>query len=138
MPHQLEFEHLLKYNTREHGISVLIKLSLGQSSVDILAKLDCGASNCVFERAHGEFLEIDVESGYLKSFSTATGYFDAYGHSVTMTVEGYEFDVMVYFAKDEAFDRNVLGRVGFIDHVLIGLNDYAGELYLNRIDTAHQ
>lgn len=136
MPHQLEFERLLKYDTREQGISVSVKLSLGQSSVDVLAKLDCGASNCVFERAHGEFLEIEVESGYLRSFSTATGYFDAYGHSVTMTVEDYEFDVMVYFARDEGFDRNVLGRVGFIDRVLIGLNDYAGKLYLNRIDNA--
>ncbi len=133
MPYQLEFEHQLNYDTREQGISVPVVLSLGQSSVDVVAKLDCGASHCVFERAHGESLEIDVESGYLRSFSTATGYFDAYGHSVTMTVEDYEFDVMVYFARDEGFNRNILGRAGFIDRVLVGLNDYAGKLYLNLI-----
>jgi len=131
MPHQLEFERLLKYDTREEGINVPVKLSLGQSYVDVLAKLDCGASNCIFERAHGESLEIDIESGYLKGFSTATGSFDAYGHSVTMTVEKYEFDVMVFFAKDEWINRNILGRAGFLDRVLVGLNDYAGELYLN-------
>ena len=75
---------------------------------------------------------INIESGYLRSFDTATGHFDAYGHSVTMTVENYEFDVMVFFAKDEWLNRNVLGRAGFLDRVLAGLDDYAGELYLNR------
>lgn len=132
MFYQLEFEHLLKYDTRKQGISVPIKLSLGQSHVNVLAKLDCGSTHCVFERAHGEPLGINIESGYLRSFGTATGHFDAYGHSVTMTVENYEFDVMVFFAKDEWLNRNVLGRAGFLDRVLAGLDDYAGELYLNR------
>jgi hypothetical protein len=51
-------------------------------------------------------------------------------------VKGYEMYVMVYFTKDEGFDRNVLGRIGFLDHFLVGLNDYAGRLYLNHIDNA--
>ena len=58
MPYQLEFEHLLKYDTSEQGISVPVKFSLGQSFVDVLAKLDCGASHCVFERVHGESVEL--------------------------------------------------------------------------------
>lgn len=132
MSHQLEFEHRLVYDTREDGINVPISLSLGPITVDVMAKLDCGASNCVFERAHGELLGVNIESGYLRSFGTATGHFDAYGHSVTMTVENYDFEVMVFFAKDEWLNRNVLGRVGFLDRVLTGLDDYAGELYLNR------
>ena len=38
----------------------------------------------------------------------------------------------VYFAKDYAFNRNVLGRTGFLNRVVVGLNDYAGKLYLSR------
>ncbi len=42
------------------------------------------------------------------------------------------FELTVYFAKDYAFNRNILGRIGFLNRVLIGLNDYAGKLYLSR------
>lgn len=134
MGYRLDFDHLLNYNTLQQGITVPIKLSPGQSSVEIFAKLDCGASNCVFEYTHGETLGIEVERGDLKRFNTATGHFDAFGRSVTMVVKSYEFEVMVYFAKDESFNRNVLGRIGFFDRLLVGLNDYSGKLYLNRMD----
>jgi hypothetical protein len=134
MPYRLEFGHLLEYDTREVGISIPIRLSHGQSAEEIVAKLDCGASACIFERAHGEALGIVVESGHGETFSTATGAFDAYGHFVALQVEGYILDVMVFFAKDETFNRNVLGRTGFLDRLLVGLNDYAGKLYLNRLD----
>jgi hypothetical protein len=39
---------------------------------------------------------------------------------------------MVYFAADDSFKRDVLGRHGFLDRMLIGLDDYAGKLYLRR------
>jgi hypothetical protein len=44
----------------------------------------------------------------------------------------YSFDVMVYFAVEASFKRNVLGRGGWLDHVRLGLVDYQGELYLSR------
>ncbi|NOT63709.1 MAG: hypothetical protein HOP19_26140, partial [Acidobacteria bacterium] len=61
-----------------------------------------------------------------------TGSFDAFGHFVTLQVADYSFDVMVFFAKDHAINRNVLGRTGFLDRSLIGLNDYDGKLFLNQ------
>ncbi len=134
MSYRLEFDHLLEYDTREVGISIPLTLSHGQNTEELVAKLDCGASACIFERACGEALGIAVESGHLESFGTATGAFDAYGHFVALQVEAYTLDVMVFFAKDAAFNRNVLGRTGFLDRLLVGLNDYAGKLYLNRID----
>src|SRR5438552_13847618 len=128
MTHRLEFDHLLLYDTREPGMSISVTLRLNQGVVDLDAKLDTGASDCIFERAHGEALEIDVESGELKKFGTATGPFDAYGHLVTLAVRDVELEVMAYFAKDVRFNRNVLGRRGFLDRVLLGLNDYEGKL----------
>src|SRR5437868_15425523 len=111
--HRLEFEHLLPYDTRETGISIPISLRLNQSLVDLDAKLDTGASDCIFERAHGEALGLKLESGHLKRFGTAAGYFDAYGHMVTISVKDLELEAMVYFARDQEFNRNVLGRQGF-------------------------
>lgn len=62
------------------------------------------------------------------------GSFLAYGHAVTLSVSDFDFDMVAYFAADESFNRNVLGRHGFLDRVLIGLDDYAGKLYLRRND----
>ena len=36
------------------------------------------------------------------------------------------------FAEDEAFQRNVLGRRGFLEPVILGLVDYEGKLYLSK------
>jgi hypothetical protein len=54
MPYRMEFEHLLEYDTREAGIVISVALVFGQNSIDVAAKLDCGASACVFERSRGE------------------------------------------------------------------------------------
>ena len=62
------------------------------------------------------------------------GSFLAYGHAVTLSVRGFKFDIVAYFAADETFSRNVLGRHGFLDRLLIALDDYAGKLYLRRGD----
>jgi len=51
-----------------------------------------------------------------------------------LNVEGYEFDVTVYFAQDENFNRNVLGRHGWLDRMIIAINDYDGKLYLSRYE----
>ena len=98
------------------------------------AKLDTGATECVFARQHGESLGLNIESGERLRINTVTGTFTAYRHEVTMTVLDYAFDVRVCFAEDEQFNRNVLGRHGFLDRVRIGVVDYEGQLYLSRHD----
>jgi hypothetical protein len=49
-------------------------------------------------------------------------------------IDAYEFDAMVYFAENELFNRNVLGRRGAIENLQIGIIDYEGKLYLKRYD----
>lgn len=44
---------------------------------------------------------------------------------------GIETFSRVYFAKEESFTRNVLGRQGFLDRVKLGLIDYEGKLLLS-------
>lgn len=132
MNHELNFDHLLYYDAGKTGISVPVTLWFGSVSVDVISKLDTGASHCIFQRFYGEEIGLDIENGRQLEFSTATGIFKTFGHDVLINVSGFEFEMTVYFAKDYAFNRNVLGRTGFLNRVVIGLNDYAGKLYLSR------
>lgn len=134
MAYELRFEELLPYDAGDTGITIPVIIRLQQDFVHFDAKLDTGATYCIFERGHGEQLGLDIESGHPERIGTAMGSFLAYGHAVTLSVSGFEFDIVAYFAADESFHRNVLGRHGFLDRMLIGLDDYAGKLYLRRND----
>lgn len=135
MNHQLEFEKLIRYDASEAGIAINVELRLGKDSTAFEAKIDTGASFCVFERRRGEEIGLEIEGGLRNMVGTATGTFQVFGHEVTLVVEGYEFDAMVYFAEDENFNRNVLGRRGGLGNLQIGIVDYDGKLYLSRYES---
>ncbi|NJM52052.1 MAG: hypothetical protein HC846_00870 [Blastocatellia bacterium] len=80
----------------------------------------------------GEEIGIEIENGEPQRFNTVTGSFLTFGHSVTLVVADIEFDSYVFFAENESFNRNVLSRHGWLDRLIIGINDYEGKLYLNR------
>jgi hypothetical protein len=130
----VEFSKVYKYDTFLVGITVPIFLSNGISQTALKAKIDTGASYCIFERKHAEVLGIDVESGDEIRVSTATGYFTAFGHELMLSVLDIETVSTVYFAKEESFTRNVLGRQGWLDRVKLGLIDYEGKLLLSVYD----
>lgn len=132
MDHSLNFEQLLEYDPGQAGITIEVCLNLFERNVGFAAKIDTGATYCIFERKHGEALGLNVESGLPQFISTVTGRFLTYGHEVTLSVAGYDFDSLVYFAADESFNRNVLGRHGWLDRVILGLVDYEGKLFLSR------
>ncbi len=126
----------VKPRTDRSGASFIltlpVALSTGRNLVKFEAGVDTGASFCIFERGYGEALGLDVEAGMLTHVRTVTGSFDAYGHMLTLSTLGYSFDVIVYFAKDENFGRNVLGRRGWLDQVRLGLVDYESKLYISK------
>jgi Aspartyl protease len=127
----LKFSRFAAYDAGKPGISVPAVLRSKNVSVQFTCKLDTGATDCVFARQLGEQLGLDIEEGEKIEISTATGNFTAYGHDVTMSILDFDFDAFVFFARDESFNRNVLGRRGFLDQVVLGLVDYEGKLYLN-------
>ena len=127
----VEFSRVYQYDTFLVGITVPVFLSNGISQAAFKAKIDTGASYCIFERKHAEVLGVDVESGDEIRISTATGYFTAFGHELTLSVLDIETASTVYFAKEESFTRNVLGRQGWLDRVKLGLIDYEGKLLLS-------
>jgi hypothetical protein len=100
----------------------------------VKAKLDSGSVFCILQRRYAKLLELDLEAGTLQHIRTATGSFLAYGHDIILSIEGIEWHATVYFAEDEFFPVNVVGRVGFLDRLRIGLVDYEQMLYLSAYD----
>lgn len=134
MAREIFFEIEFDYNTLETGIVLPAKLILGEEESDVRAKLDTGAAFCVFERKHGERLGLDIESGSPLRMLTATAPFDTFGHTINLSVLGIETESTVYFAAEESFYLNILGRQGFLDRVKLGLIDYEGKLLLSAYD----
>ena len=132
MAEVVEFDVVHFYDLRETGIPLEVKLEYGGLTEEFTAKIDTGSTFCVFRRLHGEFLGIEIEDGTLIELGTATGSFRAFGHEVTLTVLGIETVSTVYFAESEYFDRNVLGRIGWLDRVKLGLIEQEGKLFLSE------
>ena len=128
---QLAFSERLKYPDNLQGINLDIVLSLGAVlPIAVNAKLDTGSTFCIFQRYYAEMLGLNVENGDPEVIRTATGKFLAYGHEVTLTITNLEWEATIYFAQDENFPVNVVGRIGFLDHLKIGLIDYEQALFL--------
>lgn len=129
MSESLEFDQIYEYNTLKSGITVPVKFSLAENQVAFTAKIDTGSSHCIFERKHGQQPELEIEDGIELNFNTATGDFRAYGHELTLTILGIENVSTVYFAESDYFDRNVLGRIGWLDRVKLGLIEQEGNCF---------
>ena len=128
----VSFDEIYFYDTLKVGITVSVILFSGDDSTDFEAKIDTGASFCVFERKQADRLNLNVENGELLRISTAMSSFETYGHELSLMVMGIETYTKVYFAKEESFARNVLGRQGWLDRVKLGLIDYEGKLLLSE------
>jgi len=130
--YQLGFTDLINYDAGESGITLPTILHSGQAYLPVDAKLDTGSTYCIFQRELGEELGFDIERGHLEIIGTPIGTFRAYGHPVTLSVLEFDFEITAYFAADPSFNRNVLGRHGFLDRVQLGLVDYEGQMYLSQ------
>lgn len=117
-------------------ITVEIGLYSNTSFVEFEAKLDTGSKFCVFQPSWAAKLELDLLSGMPQRIRTAIGSFNAYGHEVTLIVGELEWQTTVFFAEPENFPINVVGRIGFLDHLQVGLVDYEQLLYLGPYEAA--
>ena len=131
MPHQLTFSAVHTYDGRLPGITLPVTLRSGTTEMLVDAKFDPGSTFCIFQPAIGRKLGFDIERGIYERIGTVTGSFSVYGHEVVLNVLGIETTATVYFAVDENFPVNVLGRVGWLDRVLLGLVDSECRLYLS-------
>jgi len=131
----LLFQQQVDYS-RFDEITVPVRLFSATSFVRVNAKLDTGSKFCVFQPSQAGWLGLDLLSGIRERIRTAAGSFPAYGHEVTLAVGDLEWQTTVYFAEPEDFPVNVVGRIGFLDHLRAGLVDYEQLLYLGPYETA--
>lgn len=134
MTYRLAFSVRHEYDAGDRSITIPVILFAGKEPVQAEAKLDTGADHCIFQREIGEELGLLIEAGEPKEFAGVHGKANAYGHSVTLSMFGYEFDSVVYFIEYPGFPRNLLGRIGFFDKFRFALIEYDGTLYLSRYD----
>lgn len=126
----IEFDKVHNYSLFGVGITVPVNLFYSENDVQFDAKIDTGSTYCIFQRLHGELLGLEIEDGISLSINTATGNFRAFGHELTLSVFGIETVSTVYFAESDYFDRNVLGRIGWLDRIKLGLIERDGKLFL--------
>ena len=131
---RVDFDRTHTYGSEADGIAVPIILRSGSASAWLTAKIDTGASHCLFERGQGEILGLDIESGERKFFSTVTGRVETFGHLVQIETLGVAVDSMAYFFAEEAITKSVLGRSGWLDRIRLGIVDYDRTLYLAAYD----
>jgi hypothetical protein len=131
MAYQLEFDRVFQDELDRDGIFLPITLHHGPQSVEVEAQIDTGASCCIFGSDLGADIGLDIESGFRQEINTVTGSFTTYGHPVTVSVLGFEFQSFVYFAIVQGFTRNVLGRSGWLDRIRLGIVYHDSEIYLS-------
>jgi hypothetical protein len=134
MAYQLEFDRILRDDLDRDGIFLPVTLYHGELSVLLEAQIDTGASCCIFGRESAESLGLDVESGFRQEINTVTGAFTTYGHTVIISVLGFDSEAVMYFAAAAGFKRNVLGRSGWLDRVRLGIVYQDSEVYLSAYE----
>jgi hypothetical protein len=130
----LGFSDCFDYGRYDEVTVEILLSSAPETHVAIDAKVDTGSKFCIFQPRYASLLGFDLEAGVRERIRTAAGHFIAYGHEVTLTVADIEWDTVVYFAEMETFPVNVVGRVGFLDHLQVGLVDYEQQLYLGPFE----
>jgi hypothetical protein len=131
----LTFLSKYNYSRSVAGIEVPISLRVDHvRSVRLLAKVDTGASFCIFQRNYAEQLGIDVESGVRQTVRTPTGRFEVYGHILKLSCLDWEFETTVYFAATLDYSRNVVGRSGWLQNFRLALVDHDSMLFLSHYD----
>ena len=133
--YQIDFTTIHSYGNKGEGISIPVVLKAGENSVRLAASIDTGATFCIFRNELADALGLDQANGTLKRFRTANSSFEAFGHEVEISVLGVTTVSTVYFFADASINKNVLGRIGWLDRVRLGLVDHDTTMYLAPYDT---
>jgi hypothetical protein len=125
----LEFDAELHYDETPAGILVPIRLAHGNRSVELRARLDTGAADCIFDDSYADVLGL-TDSGIQREYRTVVGSFTAHGHEVTIESLGLEWTAMVFFHAMGNPAHAFIGRRGWLDRVQVGIVHYEQRLLL--------
>ena len=129
MIHQIAYRHRMEYDTKVAGVVLPVMILAGDRAEAVNAAVDTGSTLCVFQHEIAERLGIRVEDGIEDHVSAMGTIIKVYGHEVTLVIEELSMDLIVYFPAYQQIPRNLLGRQGFLQRMLFGLDDYEGVVY---------
>jgi hypothetical protein len=127
----LDFDADLEYEEAAAGILVPVRLIHGDRSVELTARLDTGAADCLFDRFYAEMLGLP-DSGVARNYRTVTGSFPAFGHEITIETLGLQWAALVFFHAMGNPAHAFLGRRGWLDRVRLGIVHDRRRLFLGR------
>jgi hypothetical protein len=127
----LDFDADLEYEETSAGILVPIRLIHGDRSVELRARLDTGAADCLFDRFYSDILGL-ADSGVEREYRTVTGSFKAFGYEVTIETLGLQWPALVFFHAMGNPAHAFVGRRGWLDRVRLGVVHYEGRLFLGQ------
>ena len=131
---RLEFSRVYDYLSADEAIVIPVELRSGTNYVPVVASVDTGSSFCFFGTGVAEALGLDLTSGVRKRCRTANSSFEAYGHDVEISTLGLVIHSTVYFFADPNIDKNVLGRIGWLDRLRLGLVHHDTKIFLATYD----
>jgi hypothetical protein len=127
----LEFDAGLNYEETPAGILIPVRLSYGNRSVELKARLDTGAADSIFDASYADILGL-ADSGIQREYRTVVGSFNAHGHEVTIETLGMEWTAMVFFYAMGNPSHAFVGRRGWLDRVRLGIVHYEQRLLLGQ------
>jgi len=109
------------------GVSILkpiinIKVAAGKEELQYAALIDSGADFCIFDAEIGEYLGLDIKSGYKEDFGgiQEKGGAEAFLHEVILNIGGWDYKTIIGFSYDIAkHGFGILGQKGFFEHFIV-------------------
>jgi hypothetical protein len=129
---KVEFDVRYNYEEADSGILLPVRLVFASQQVELRARLDTGASDCIFDAHYADLLGIEITSGLERAYRTVTGSFRAFGHEVTLMTLGLEWNAIVFFYDSGNPSNAFLGRRGWLDRVRLGIIHYEQQLLLDH------
>lgn len=127
----LDFDKECRYEESPTRILLPVRLIDGDHSVELRARLDTGAADCIFDSSYAEVLGLRG-AGIERQYRTVTGSFKAVGHEVMMETLGHRWPALVFFCQMGNPSSAFLGRRGWLDHVRLGVVHYEQRLFLGQ------
>ena len=135
MEFQLNFPIRRRFESTDVGISIPCSLRRNEITVDFKAKVDPGSEYCLFRREVADELNIEVEDGLPVRLGTLAGSLIGFAHTVVINTFELEFESTVLFNPAYGTNRDILGRIGWLNNLHFGLTMddemiYLGPAYL--------
>ncbi|HKD08055.1 MAG TPA: hypothetical protein VKB79_19295 [Bryobacteraceae bacterium] len=108
-----------------------MRLTHGDRSVELSARLDTGAADCIFDYSYADILGL-TNPGFQREYRTVAGSFKAIGHEITIATMGLEWTAVVFFHAMGNPAHAFVGRRGWLDRVRIGIVHYEQKLLLGQ------